>query len=106
MLIVPEVVIGPPVSPVPVATLVTVPEPASVDQEGFAPGPPETRIAPAEDGPSGTQFVALRYKIEPWVLVNALSNNAVTDVAAIGFPVPVMFASTVLALVVPKPSMF
>src|SRR6266478_6556176 len=44
---VPVVVIGPPVRPVPVATLVTVPVPTVVHVMGLAPPPPDVKTVPA-----------------------------------------------------------
>ena len=96
MLIVPIVVIGPPVSPVPVLTCWTVPVPVSVNQAGFAAGPPVDKTCPTEPGEIAVHADSPRYIIEPWVLVIALSNNADRVVAEGAADAPLIFAKSVL----------
>jgi hypothetical protein len=65
--IVPVVVIGPPVTPLFVATLVTVPVPVTVVQLGFAAAPAVVRTWPAVPGLRAAQTVPDRYRTCPWV---------------------------------------
>src|SRR4029077_21026510 len=88
-------VIGPPVSPVPVPTLVTVPAPVGLSHIGSAPGPCVLRYLPAaESGGSVVQIVPPRYATEPRTLPTTASMIAVSvfgDGAALA---PLIFART------------
>lgn len=82
--IVPAVVIGEPVTVMPVvppdrATLVTVPVPVTVVQDGLAPVPPVESTCPLVPGARTVQADPERYSTLPWVLPRALSKIVVAD---------------------------
>ncbi len=58
--IVPVVVIGPPVKPVPVAIFVTVPVPETVAHDGLAAAPPVVKTCPDVPGAKAVHIVPLR----------------------------------------------
>src|SRR5882672_5093668 len=95
---VPVVVIAPPVMPLLVATLVTVPVPLTVCHAGLAAAPPVARTCPLVPGASATQALAFRYRICPCV-VPIKSRTLVADkVEGTAVP-PELFPRTELLLI-------
>ena len=82
----PVVVIVPPVKPLFVATLVTVPVPVTVVHVGLADAPAVVRTWPFVPGAKTTQPEALRYSTSPWTLL--IMSSTLDAVRADGTAVP------------------
>ena len=96
--IVPDDVMGldEPVRPVPTVMDVTVPAPASVDQDGLAPVPPDDKTCPDRPGDRGCQAEADRYSNSPCVFPMMLSRMPVMVFADGAALEPEIFAKRVL----------